>query len=76
MLSRSVWHKFRESRPVSLEGLQDVLQGLQPAKPVAGRMFWANAGDSLTQAPGDQAQPTLPPRLDPNETDTIAGETD
>ncbi|NES96153.1 MAG: GNAT family N-acetyltransferase [Desertifilum sp. SIO1I2] len=41
MMSRSVWHKLRESKPVSLEGLQlsDVLQSLQPArKPVPGRM--------------------------------------
>jgi len=37
MMSRSVWHKLRESKFVSLEGLQwpEVLQGLQPArKPV------------------------------------------
>lgn len=41
MMSRSVWHKLRESKPVSLEGLQlsDVLQSLQPTrKPVPGRM--------------------------------------
>ncbi len=41
MMSRSVWHKLREAKPNSLEGLQlsDVLQGLQPSrKPVPGRM--------------------------------------
>jgi ribosomal protein S18 acetylase RimI-like enzyme len=41
MMSRSVWHKLRESKLVSLEGLQlsDMLQGLQPAgKPIPGRM--------------------------------------
>jgi ribosomal protein S18 acetylase RimI-like enzyme len=41
MMSRSVWHKLREAKPVSLEGLQlaDVFQGLQPArKPVPGRI--------------------------------------
>jgi len=43
MMSRSVWHKLREAKPVSLEGLQlpEVLKGLQPAppgKPVPGRM--------------------------------------
>ncbi len=46
MMSRSVWHKLRESKPVSLEGLQlsDVLQGLQPAhKPVPGRMSLLNS---------------------------------
>jgi hypothetical protein len=40
MMSRSVWHKLRESKFVSLEGLQlsEVLQGLQPSrKPVPGR---------------------------------------
>jgi hypothetical protein len=41
MMSRSVWHKLREAKPNSLEGLQlsDVLQGLQPSrKPVPGRI--------------------------------------
>ncbi|WP_206070323.1 GNAT family N-acetyltransferase [Nodosilinea sp. P-1105] len=44
LMSRSVWHKVRESRPISLEGLQlsDVLTGLQPSgKPVPGRMTWS-----------------------------------
>lgn len=44
MMSRSVWHKVRESKPVALEGLQlsDVLPGLQPVgKPLPGRMSWA-----------------------------------
>ncbi|WP_196601694.1 GNAT family N-acetyltransferase [Gloeocapsopsis dulcis] len=43
MMSRSVWHKIRESKFASLEGLQwpEVLQGLQPArKPVPGGMSW------------------------------------
>ena len=43
MMSRSVWHKLRESKFVSLDGLQwpEVLQGLQPArKPVPGGMSW------------------------------------
>ncbi|MGF1538397.1 MAG: GNAT family N-acetyltransferase [Elainellaceae cyanobacterium] len=41
MMFRSVWHKMRESKSVSLENLQlvEVLQGLQPSrKPVPGRM--------------------------------------
>lgn len=45
MMSRSVWHKLRESRFSSLEGLQfsDVLQGLQPSrKPVPGRFSFAD----------------------------------
>lgn len=43
MMSRSVWHKLRESKLVSLEGLQwsEMLQGLQPARnPVPGGMSW------------------------------------
>lgn len=41
MMSRSVWHKLRESRSISLEGLQlsEVLQGFQPNRtPIPGRM--------------------------------------
>nr|MBA2748184.1 GNAT family N-acetyltransferase [Tatlockia sp.] len=43
MMSRSVYHKLRESKFASLEGLQwsEMLQGFQPArKPVAGGMSW------------------------------------
>lgn len=43
IMSRSVWHKIRESRLVALEGIQwtEVLQGLQPArKPIPGGMSW------------------------------------
>ncbi len=43
VMSRSVWHKLRESKFVSLEGIQwtGVLQGLQPArKPIPGGMTW------------------------------------
>jgi ribosomal protein S18 acetylase RimI-like enzyme len=43
IMSRSVWHKLRESKFVSLEGIQwtDMLQGLQPArKPIPGGMSW------------------------------------
>ncbi|MCG5057716.1 MAG: GNAT family N-acetyltransferase [Limnoraphis sp. WC205] len=42
LMSRSVWHKVRESK-LSLEGLQlsDVLQSLQPSrKPVPSRISW------------------------------------
>jgi GNAT superfamily N-acetyltransferase len=45
IMSRSVWHKLRESKLVSLEGIQwtDVLQGLQPArKPIPGGMSWVH----------------------------------
>ncbi|WP_299415674.1 GNAT family N-acetyltransferase [Acaryochloris sp. IP29b_bin.148] len=44
MMSRSVWHKLRESRSISFDTLQlsDMLQGLQPKRnPVPGRMtYW------------------------------------
>ena len=43
MMSRSVWHKVRESKAVTLEGLHlpDMLQGLQPTgKPMPGRFSW------------------------------------
>jgi len=42
LMSRSVWHKLREARPVSFENipLPDVLQGLQPArKPIPTRFL-------------------------------------
>lgn len=41
LMSRSVWHKLRESKAVSLEGLQlsGMLRGFQPSqKPVPGRI--------------------------------------
>ncbi len=41
LMSRSVWHKIKESKP--LEGLQlsDVLQGLKPARtPIPSRISW------------------------------------
>lgn len=59
MMSRSVWHKLREARPASLEGLQEMLKGLQPAKPVAGRMFWANAFHG-SPAPDRSDRPEAP----------------
>lgn len=57
MMSRSVWHKVRESRFVSLEGLQlsEVLQSLQPSrKPVPGRFSLDN------DAAGFQKEPPKP----------------
>ncbi len=47
LMSRSVFHKLRESKPVFLEGLQlsDVLQGFQPnRKPVPGRISLLDPG--------------------------------
>jgi len=52
LMSRSVWHKLRETKPVSLESLQlsDVLQGLQPVrKPIPSRsallQSWLESGN-------------------------------
>ena len=44
IMSRSVWHKVRESKLVSLEGIQlpEMLQGLKPARePIPGGMLWS-----------------------------------
>ncbi len=53
LMSRSVWHKLREAKPVSLEGLQlsDVLQGLQRARtPIPSRMTWLQSLSKKPQA--------------------------
>ncbi len=58
IMSRSVWHKLRESKFVSLEGIQwtDMLQGLQPArKPIPGGMSWIQPGKSPSP---DRPQPS------------------
>lgn len=67
MMSRSVWHKVRESK-FSLEALQlaEVLQGLQPArKPVPGRFSFAEHappdcenGETNTQSRNPQPRST------------------
>ncbi|MTJ08812.1 MULTISPECIES: GNAT family N-acetyltransferase [unclassified Anabaena] len=52
IMSRSVWHKLRESKFVSLEGIQwqEVLQGLQPArKPIPGGMSWVQQAQQVQQ---------------------------
>jgi ribosomal protein S18 acetylase RimI-like enzyme len=52
IMSRSVWHKIRESKFVSLEGIQwtEVLQGLQPArKPIPGGMSWLPKEQSCSE---------------------------
>ena len=73
MMSRSVWHKVRESKLVSLEGLQlaEVLQNLKPArKPIPSRITVANP-DGIVPLPDSksetnsalrQAASTEPPR--------------
>lgn len=51
MMSRSVWHKLRESRSIAFEALQlsEMLQGLQPNRtPVPGRMTYEQSLRSLS----------------------------
>ena len=52
LMSRSVWHKLREAKPVSLEGLQlsEMLQGLKPARtPIPSRITWLKSLSSTPQ---------------------------
>jgi hypothetical protein len=74
MMSRSVWHKVRESKTVSLEGLHlpDVLQGLQPSsKPIPGRFSWhpepASPEDSLPRRVQPPRLPGKRPRSTPSD---------
>jgi len=59
-----VWHKLRESKLVSLEGLQlsEVLQSFQPTrKPVPGRMSWLGpiAGEAAAGPASSEIKPFL-----------------
>ncbi len=68
LMSRSVWHKVREARHLSLEGLQlsDVFTGLQPAgKPIPGRMTWSA-----------ERWPVLGPQKPESSTDSSSAEGD
>ena len=71
LMSRSVWHKIRETKP--LEGLQlsDVLQGLKPARtPIPSRISWLNSvSDSYLKQPHRELFATKP-----NETTPITEE--
>ncbi|MCZ0903587.1 GNAT family N-acetyltransferase, partial [Microcoleus sp. HI-ES] len=64
LMSRSVWHKLRESKLVSLEGLQlsEMLQSFQPTrKPVPGRMSWLGpmAGEAAAGPASSEIKPLL-----------------
>ncbi|MBD2774355.1 GNAT family N-acetyltransferase [Iningainema tapete] len=62
IMSRSVWHKVRESKFVSLEGIQlpEVLQGLQGVrKPIPGGMSWAQPRQATSKE--KTQKPTSPP---------------
>ncbi|WP_071518606.1 GNAT family N-acetyltransferase [Geitlerinema sp. PCC 9228] len=80
MMSRSVWHKLRESKPVSLEALQlsEVLPGLQPSRtPIPSRLRWwkADRGQShchpnhSTDRPTNSAASSLAFAEDPSDQD-------
>ncbi|MBE9068284.1 N-acetyltransferase [Leptolyngbya cf. ectocarpi LEGE 11479] len=59
MMSRSVWHKVRESKAVSIEGIQDVLQGLQPSgKAIPSRFSW-DAASSRPPTGNDSGSGTI-----------------
>ena len=61
MMSRSVWHKIRESK-FSLEALQltEVLQTLQPSrKPVPGRFSFAEPPVSPDSLPHDASDDSV-----------------
>lgn len=65
VMSRSVWHKVRESKLVSLEGIQlpEVLQGLQPArKPIPGGMSWEQAHQQISSQ-GIRTKNSSPDRI-------------
>ncbi|HEY9878161.1 MAG TPA: GNAT family N-acetyltransferase [Leptolyngbyaceae cyanobacterium] len=75
LMSRSVWHKVREAKPLSLEGLQlsDVLSSLKPVgKPIPSRISWSpdqwssrsnNAAFSSPSTRG-QGNPQIPGQSD------------
>jgi len=73
IMSRSVWHKIRESKFVSLEGIQwtEVLQGLQPArKPIPGGMSWIPKSPpvpEVTMGKSEMVALTIEPSESPQE---------
>lgn len=74
LMSRSVWHKVRETKPISLEGLQlsDMLTGLQPSgKPVPGRMTWsADRWQAITRQPDLDEDGSANPRFPSQDADS------
>lgn len=71
LMSRSVWHKIRETKP--LEGLQlsEVLQGLKPARtPIPSRISWVKSFSK----PGNQEFFTTPQEENHKSSDEPSGE--
>lgn len=63
MMSRSVWHKVKETKPTALESLQltEVLQGLKPArKPVPSRITLLRSMNQAAQVDGEVETPSQP----------------
>ena len=55
LLARSVWHKLRESRTRPLDNWrQEMLQGLQPAKPLAGGRMFSGGSAGMPPVWGDR----------------------
>jgi hypothetical protein len=51
LMSRSVWHKLRESKPLEALNLSEVLQGLHPARtPIPSRISWLEYIYQMSQA--------------------------
>jgi hypothetical protein len=49
LMSRSVWHKIRETKPLESLQLADVLQGLKPARtPIPSRISWIQSMQSMS----------------------------
>ena len=68
MMSRSVWHKVRESKLVSLEGLQlaEVLQNLKPArKPIPSRITVTNPDSIAPPTDSKDISPRQASSLEP-----------
>ncbi len=80
LMSRSVWHKLRESKPLEALQLADVLQRLQPARtPIPSRMSWwkslsqktkttsmMNGSDSGSKSPSPLSKEINPPNESPD----------
>ncbi len=62
IMSRSVWHKLRETSKFVLEGIQwsEVLQGLQPTrKPIPGGMSWLQRRHQPQSEPNVTSEPEI-----------------
>ncbi|MGD2179976.1 GNAT family N-acetyltransferase [Lusitaniella coriacea] len=57
LMSRSVWHKIRETRPLDALQLSEMLQGLQPRAPIPTRIaVWKSMLHSPQSPPGRDSE--------------------